>query len=1083
MKRLLLLVPIVLVLLVGAAIVLPSFVDWNAYKAQIQDQVKQQAGLELVLTGNLRLSVLPMPHVVAEGVSIKPDASGKYETLLTLKQAEVYVNIAPLLSGQVSVSSVKLIEPLVSLEKKADGTFLGLDKLAKNNNSEGSNSASNASASTSQGSSISFDLIEIENGRFAYFDAASQKETIIDDVNGSFSAAGLYGPFKGKGSILLDGRIFSYDFESGAVKVDDMTSIKATIAAQPGNISLKYAGAAILSGQFKTQGNLEFSVESVSKTLVANNMAQENPALDGPLSIKGLITADTKGLEIKGFEGDLLGENFGGDLRIKFSPFEPQLRLSTQSPIKISKFYDAPVAVQMLAFDLDLSGGAEKLSVKTGNIEIDNKAYKVSGEYIYKNETGRPEAKINLAGKDLNVDSIFPDALNKKNEAVSVPKERNLNQNFDIRLPFDFAIKSSFDSVVYKGISLSSLKSDVTASGNALHINEVSIKDIAGSSVHLSGEAKNLSKLEGLNLVAKIDTKDAPMLLNTIGVDAKSLPQSIKKAQLKVKAQGSMVKLDVLANLEALQGTVIAQASVADVLLAPKVNSLTLQVKHPNMDEAIQALSGSGEGNSALSKPVDAYAQIQLGDKNDFYVINGMKADFGGMLLHGDAELDLSKAKPFLKGQLSFGTIDLGGASASSHSLSSSAKRTKTKSGSAAGRWSKEPIDLAGLNGMNADISIKADSLRQGGWLFNQPSLKVSLNDGSLKIEDFKSGLMDGNVALNAAVDIAPQPRQPIHIQLNAQGQGLDVGQLVKALAGSEIIKAQGRVGADVMIESSGLSAAALIYDLAGKGTIGGENIILDGVDVERFAVALSDDSKPGDSVLGLWQGVSKGGSTQFDSLDGSFLITEGIVDIQKMDLDGPTASILTTGKVDLPNWTLASKHKLTAKSHPDLPPFEMSFSGPLDNPAQTFGQGALNDFMQRKLQRKLNKVLGDKMDKGLEKKLGGIPGLGSALGIGEPEAQNEPSGGALDSAEGTQQQNDRQEKPQAQHEADVPQQQDVAPQVMEQQQSSANEEISPPIQDEESAPVQQEQPQEPQQSGEVKPEDVLKGVLEGVLQ
>ena len=35
---------------------------------------------------------------------------------------------------------------------------------------------------------------------------------------------------------------------------------------------------------------------------------------------------------------------------------------------------------------------------------------------------------------------------------------------------------------------------------------------------------------------------------------------------------------------------------------------------------------------------------------------------------------------------------------------------------------------------------------------------------------------------------------------------------------------------------------------------------------------------------------------------------------------------------------------------------------GSLDNPAQTLGQGLLQDYLNRKIQRKLNKILSDKI-------------------------------------------------------------------------------------------------------------------------
>jgi hypothetical protein len=152
-------------------------------------------------------------------------------------------------------------------------------------------------------------------------------------------------------------------------------------------------------------------------------------------------------------------------------------------------------------------------------------------------------------------------------------------------------------------------------------------------------------------------------------------------------------------------------------------------------------------------------------------------------------------------------------------------------------------------------------------------------------------------------------------------------------------------------------------------------------------------------------------------------------VNIQKLDLDGEKAQILTTGKVDLPRWQLATKHKITAKTKPDVPPFDMAFSGSLDNPGQTFGQGLLNDYLKRKVDRKINKLLSDK--------------LGDKLGI--------PLGGA-------------QQQQQAPTPAPTPTPAEVAP--------------AGGVTPQEQNPVEPAPPQE-----ELKPEDAIKDVLKGLLE
>src|SRR5690606_25014728 len=112
-----------------------------------------------------------------------------------------------------------------------------------------------------------------------------------------------------------------------------------------------------------------------------------------------------------------------------------------------------------------------------------------------------------------------------------------------------------------------------------------------------------------------------------------------------------------------------------------------------------------------------------------------------------------------------------------------------------------------------------------------------------------------------------------------------------------------------------------------------------------------------------------------FDTLDGAFTINEGVVNLQKMDLDGTQAKIATRGTVDLPRWMLATTHEITLYERTDIPPFKININGPLDNPGQTFAQGVLNDYINRKVERKIQNLITDK--------------LGDKLGL--PKAQQAP--------------------------------------------------------------------------------------------
>ncbi|HEY5598833.1 MAG TPA: AsmA family protein, partial [Kiloniellales bacterium] len=73
---------VVLVLLVAAVLIAPSFVDWNAYKDRIAAEVHAATGRELAIDGNISLALLPAPALSVEIVRLANAAGGSEPTMV-----------------------------------------------------------------------------------------------------------------------------------------------------------------------------------------------------------------------------------------------------------------------------------------------------------------------------------------------------------------------------------------------------------------------------------------------------------------------------------------------------------------------------------------------------------------------------------------------------------------------------------------------------------------------------------------------------------------------------------------------------------------------------------------------------------------------------------------------------------------------------------------------------------------------------------------------------------------------------------------------------------------------------------------
>ncbi len=724
-----------------------------------------------------------------------------------------------------------------------------------------------------------------------------------------------------------------------------------------------------------------FDHKSGQNTALQNiNADLSADSLTGPFKVSGSLFYDGNALNF-----DVKTDKYDSESKI----ISPNVKL-TMKPSNISLEY---AGVLNLGKDFYLQGQTEILSK---NLKSSLSSFGI------KNISG---LGVSLKAKGLV--SINKSSLDYKSINVSLGDQKvkgSLRVDF---APFKFS--SSFKSVeifkvqevMGKGAQFKTASFDVSFSGNdaaiSLKKSDIILDD---QKFKISGKYIVNKKTARPEITANIDISDIYSLAHKFNIDTQYWDKKYQKANVKTKLLNIGGDVDITINISALGGEIIAKGGLSNL----SFHDLVLQLKHKNMTEMVYLFTGAKLNSSNLNKPVNLYMIIN--QSGDNYIIKDIKGDLSGITVQGGIDLNLSGVKPNIKGDLSFGSLNIDSVMGQnsgkngSRSAGNNSKKVAQTAINTSTRWSKEIIDTSALHAVNFDLALSSKKIEYGVWPLIEPEIKLQLKDGELNISKLEAGLFSGKIDFMANLKSVPKPRQPVNFDSVFSIKNADLGKLSTALIGKQIIKISGKGDLDMNIKSSGASPAALISDLSGSGKVDGTNIILDGVDITNFARALSDNSKAGDTILGIWGAASKGGQTRFDTLDGAFDIKNGIVDLQKMDLDGVQSAIKTRGNINLPSWRLATKHKIIVKGidgkKSDIPEFEVSFNGSLDNPAQTFGKGLLEDYLNRKIKRKLNKLLTDKLGKKL-----GLPS------VEQPKPSTTSSTGAAND-------NNAQQQPQA---------------------------------------------------------------------
>ena len=251
MKKLLIVLAGLVAILLVAILVGPGLIDWNSYKAEITSRAKLATGLDLHIDGDLELAILPAPALVANKVRLSNPGGATSAEMVSLKSLQVRVALGPLLSGQVQVQTIRLVEPVIELERFADGRWnfllaLGTEEeAATEQETPKVNAATDAPATADAAGAfdVRLDNFVVENGTVILRDGVAGTVEIIDTIDAKIAAGSLSGPFDSSGSLVARGVPMSYDVSLGNIIEGRTVPVSFTVGLAPDKGEVSATGA------------------------------------------------------------------------------------------------------------------------------------------------------------------------------------------------------------------------------------------------------------------------------------------------------------------------------------------------------------------------------------------------------------------------------------------------------------------------------------------------------------------------------------------------------------------------------------------------------------------------------------------------------------------------------------------------------------------------------------------------------------------------------------------------------------------------------------------------------------------------
>ncbi|MBV8574608.1 MAG: AsmA family protein, partial [Acetobacteraceae bacterium] len=279
------------------------------------------------------------------------------------------------------------------------------------------------------------------------------------------------------------------------------------------------------------------------------------------------------------------------------------------------------------------------------------------------------------------------------------------------------------------------------------------------------------------------------------------------------------------------------------------------------------------DAKSLLSSPLTAKAEVRT--NGPLLMINSITGNIGDGAFNGFATVDLA-SKPLVKLDLDFQRLDI----VTSNASTSSASDT----------WSDEPMDLNGLNYVDAQLKISAAQVNYGNSHFAPVAVDATLADGVMKASVSNLGTYGAFANGELIVDASSgNPTYAMHCDI----VGVRALPLLTSLA--DFDKIDGQMQAKIAARSSGASQHAIMSNMSGTVFANFQDGQIRGVNVAQMIRELTS------SVLSGWQEQrNQGSGTDLTQLSASFKIDRGQAQTTDLNLVGPLVKVTGAGTIDL---------------------------------------------------------------------------------------------------------------------------------------------------------------------------------------
>ena len=532
---------------------------------------------------------------------------------------------------------------------------------------------------------------------------------------------------------------------------------------------------------------------------------------------------------------------------------------------------------------------------------------------------------------------------------------------------FDLNLRLSAAAVIANRIPFQGIDVDLSLIGGALDLRRLRIDDLAGARADIALRATDLSTRPKIDTRYDVAVADFGRTLETIDIAAPDAVMSLGAVTLTGTAKGTPEKLRLETALGFGGGRVSFTGDVSPFGQALGIDLVTT-VDHGEASSLFRAFKPDYRAAGGTLGPLSLSALVRV-DPHSAQV-SDLKGRIGAVAVNGEASAALDGERPAVIVRVATSEIPLDafmpadragagqgrdvrtqkGAGAKTGASQSGAPSGGAASGGAP--WSQEPLDLAWMGGFDADVNLAAAAIKYKAVRVTKPAVVLAVKDGVATLSRLGGDLFGGTINLTGRVDSRGVPG----FATNLKVQGAEMSEALRSAGSLDL--AAGRLDLDLALTSQGGSQAAMVSALNGTGVYKVTNGRFNGFDLDRVVAGLDGLNSPA-AFLTLFQTGLSGGSTPFREFQGTFNINNGVIHSNDLKMTTGVAVANGGGAVDLGKYQMNVGVEFVITKKPNLPPFGMRITGPINNPKRSLDLAALQSFyFQKGVNKLLDKVL-----------------------------------------------------------------------------------------------------------------------------